>query len=205
MRIIYHTRVKLRSIRLHRSDLSWAYLAEAIYETTKFVGNGITAAQRFIAASCLVRLPLTFSSSRYLSSRQYCFVGGCSSIPARHSNCHFGFYRNYFKVLPRDFDSLVSAMGSVYGSPKLLTWAAETDHVGMNEYETLLGRKKYEGWVRKPKTKADDSMAKLGPFEGPGCSSTGVSRLLNQKRLRCLDLDISKPDSKYTRVQDQVI
>jgi hypothetical protein len=37
----------------------------------------------------------------------------------------YAWHRQYFKVLPRDVDSLVSVLGFVYGSPKLLQWVAE--------------------------------------------------------------------------------
>lgn len=61
------------------------------------------------------------------------------------------FYRQYFKALPRDVDTLASVLGFVYDSPRLLQWVKE------NQASKDWNHKRHEG---------DGLMVKMGYFEG---------------------------------------
>lgn len=62
-------------------------------------------------------------------------------------------HRLYFKVLPRDVDSLASVLGFVYGSPELLQWVAENkDDPNWGERRRMAGQ--------------GEVMARMGWFDG---------------------------------------
>jgi hypothetical protein len=73
----------------------------------------------------------------------------------------YGFYRNRFKALPRDVDTLASILGFVYSSERLLEWVREC------KYAEEIG-----GKVSGDKDRM--LMARLGPFENGGKKRWGV-------------------------------
>jgi hypothetical protein len=80
----------------------------------------------------------------------------------------YAFYRNRFKALPRDVDTLASVLGFVYGSERLLEW------VGGKKDSGALGDK-----AASPQ--ADEKMikARFGPFETGTRSRWGVELVDN--------------------------
>jgi hypothetical protein len=70
-------------------------------------------------------------------------------------------YRNRFKALPRDVDSLASVLGLVHGSEKLLEWVRE--HASASTWNQVTISK---GWFRRQERgDANELKVMMGPFD----------------------------------------
>lgn len=67
-------------------------------------------------------------------------------------------YRDCFKALPRDVDTLASVLGFVYGSPKLLKWVGEN-----REKSEAYGQAQEN---KDSKDSKDKTMTRMGWFDG---------------------------------------